>query len=70
MTTDCDFLDGADAIAEFLGTTRRRAFYILQRRMIPAVKIGDRWTARKSKLIEHFDRLEAERGETPAPEAA
>jgi hypothetical protein len=59
-THDCDFLDGADAIAAFLGTTRRRAFYLLQRKLIPAAKIGDRWTARKSKLIQHHERLESE----------
>ncbi len=59
-THDSDFLDGADAIAAFLGTSRRRAFYLLQKRLIPAAKVGDRWTARKSKLIQHHERLEAE----------
>jgi hypothetical protein len=68
MTTDkltnseplCDdLLDGADEIARFTGWPRRRVFYLLERKLIPGFKVGNRWTARKSRLRRYFEELEA-----------
>jgi excisionase family DNA binding protein len=53
-----DLLDGADEIAEFTGWSRRRVFYLLEKGLIPAFKVGKRWTARKSRLKRHFEKLE------------
>lgn len=54
-----DLLDGAEEIARFLGWPRRRVFYLLEKKLIPGFKVGNRWTARKSRLQRHFDELEA-----------
>jgi hypothetical protein len=54
-----DILDGAAAIAAFLGTNKRRAFYLCENKLIPAFKFGNKWTARKSGLHAYVDRLEA-----------
>jgi len=54
-----DLLKGATAIADFLGEKPRRVFYLCERGLIPAFKIGQRWHARKSTLRAHFERLEA-----------
>ena len=53
-----DLLDGAERIAEYTGWSRRRVFYLLERGLIPAFKVGNRWTARKSRLRQHIEELE------------
>jgi hypothetical protein len=50
MTTEADFLHGAKAIAGYIGTSPRRAFYLLENRMIPATKLGSTWVARPSRI--------------------
>lgn len=55
-----DVLNGTPEIAEFLGVSRRRAYYLCETRQIPAGKMGRRWVARKSRLLEHIDRLVVE----------
>jgi hypothetical protein len=51
MDTDSlDILWGADAIGAYLNVPRRRAFYILERQLIPARKIGGSWVATRSEL--------------------
>ena len=55
-----DFLHGAQSIANFLEVPIRRAYYMLENGQIPAARIGDKWSARKSRLIEHFEAKEAE----------
>ena len=55
-----DFLHGAKNIANFLEVPIRRAYYMLENGQIPAARIGDKWSARKSRLIEHFEQREAE----------
>ena len=66
-----DFLHGAQSIADFLEVPIRRAYYMLENGQIPAARIGDKWSARRSRLLAHYEALEAEtlarRGE---PEAA
>jgi hypothetical protein len=49
-----DLLYGADAIASFLGLSRRQAFHFLQRGHIPATKQGSIWVASKSRLKRHY----------------
>ncbi len=56
-----DLMEGVAAISEFHGTSTRRGFYLVQRGMIPAFKIGNVWYARKSTCLAHIVRLEAER---------
>jgi hypothetical protein len=53
-----DLLDGAERIAEYTGWPTRRVFYLLEKGLIPAFKIGNRWTARKSRLRRHIEDLE------------
>jgi hypothetical protein len=53
-----DLLDGAERIADYTGWPTRRVFYLLEKGLIPAFKIGNRWTARKSRLRRHIEDLE------------
>ena len=55
-----DRLTGAKAIGDFMGEDPRRIFYLLEQRLIPAFKLGGRWNARKSTLLKHIEKLEAE----------
>jgi hypothetical protein len=50
MTTSPDYLHGARAIAAHLGVSPRRAFYLLENRMVPASKLGAAWVARASRI--------------------
>jgi hypothetical protein len=52
-----DLLRGCVRIAEFLGESERRTFYLLQTGQIPAGKVGAVWIASKSALRSHFWRL-------------
>ncbi len=45
---------GASAIALELGTTRRRAFYLLETGEIPARKVGGRWVVECNELRGFF----------------
>jgi hypothetical protein len=55
-----DLLVGVAAIAEYLGETPRRVFYVAKRGAIPAFKLPGAaiWRARKSTLRQHIERLE------------
>lgn len=55
-----DLLRGAKAIADFTGEDQRRIFYMLEKGQIPGFKLGGRWNARKSTLVKHIEKLEAE----------
>jgi hypothetical protein len=49
-----DLLEGAEAIGTFLfgpGAKARRAFYLIEKSMIPHFRIGKRIMARKSTLL-------------------
>ncbi len=54
-----DLLSGAEAIAEYLGWPTRRTFYACEKRQIPAFKIGSKWCARKSTLLDYVAKLES-----------
>jgi excisionase family DNA binding protein len=46
-----DLLLGADAIASFLGITRRQTYRLVYDRVIPSFKAGGTVAARKSSLV-------------------
>jgi hypothetical protein len=50
-----DLLFGAQAIADELGVSVRKTFYLLERSLIPARKIGATWTSTRSRLRQHFE---------------
>ncbi len=52
-----DKLEGVAAIANEIGSTPRRTHYLLEKRMIPAGKIGGIWIASKQRLREHYAKL-------------
>jgi hypothetical protein len=52
-----DRLDGAEAIAQFIGVPLRRAFYLCDRKLIPCGKEGGRVIASKTALREHYEKL-------------
>ena len=45
-----DLLDGVQAIATFTGFSRRRCFYLLERELLPAGKLGTRWIASRAAV--------------------
>jgi hypothetical protein len=49
-----DLLDGAQAIADYLGFGLRETNYALQQGQIPARKRGRLWVGSKSELAKHF----------------
>jgi hypothetical protein len=54
-TLAADILFGAQAIADELGIEIRKAFYLLERGHIPAVKTGRTWTTTRTRLRAHFE---------------
>ena len=68
-----DMLKGAKAIGEHIDEDKRRTFYLLERRLIPAFKIGALWHMRKSSYRRHIEQLEQAAmapPEIPQPAAA
>jgi len=55
-----DVLSGATEIAKFLAEPIRRVHYLLERRQLPAYKIGTRWHMRRSTYHRFIEQLEAE----------
>ena len=49
-----DILWGADAIARYIGRSRRQTFHMLQTGLLPARKVGDQWIASKAELRQRF----------------
>ena len=54
-----DLLDSVDAIAEYMNKSPRQTYYLLERGLLPAFKLGGKWQARKSTLHRHIEQLEA-----------
>lgn len=52
-----DLLRGVKAIAEYIGETPRKTYYLLENQRIPAGKIGSTWIASKTRLRAHFERI-------------
>jgi hypothetical protein len=59
MTPADDVLNGVKAIAAFTGETERRAFYLLERGMLPGKKIGSRWISSRAALRKAYSVGEA-----------
>jgi hypothetical protein len=52
-----DILDGMKAIAEFLGHTERRCFYLAEKGLLDGVfKQGNRWIGLKSVMREAYEK--------------
>jgi hypothetical protein len=50
-----DILDGVKAIAQFLGHTERRCFYLAEKGLLVGVfKQGNRWIGLKSVIREEY----------------
>lgn len=49
-----DLLDGASAIAEYLGKTPRAVYHMVENRQIPVFRKGGRLYGRKSELDRAF----------------
>lgn len=45
-----DLLDGAGAFAVFTGFPKRRVYYLLERGLIPAGKLGSTWVGSKTAV--------------------
>jgi hypothetical protein len=45
---------GAEAIAGLIGSTPRKTFHMLEKGLIPAKKVGNRWVAERGKLLRFF----------------
>lgn len=53
-----DLLMGADAIAGFLGVTRRQVYRLVYDEIIPSFKLGGTVAARRSSLTRWMEQLE------------
>ena len=42
------------AIGEAIGLTKRQAFYMCRKDLLPATKVGGRWTASERSLRQHL----------------
>ena len=65
-----DLLWGAQAIADFLGTTERKVWYQADRGLLPGKRQGRLLTASKSALRKHFATPDATAAPAIAPIAA
>ena len=45
---------GAKAIGEAIGAPPRRAFYLLEKSLIPGRKVGSTWTSTRGQLRAYF----------------
>ena len=54
-----DTLRGAKAIADFIGESERRTFYLLEKRQLVAFKRGEIWHSRKSTILRDIEAKEA-----------
>jgi hypothetical protein len=53
-TEPTDFVWGAAAIGAVIGTDARAAFRLLDKQLIPAVKVGRKWCSSRAALKAHF----------------
>jgi hypothetical protein len=57
-----DLLYGVPAISRFLGLKPAAVYHLVAEKKIPAFRIGKTVCARKAKLLDAFDELEAQCG--------
>ena len=48
---DSELLWGTRAIARAIGRTERQTFHLLEKRLLPAKRVGGRWVASRRRLI-------------------
>lgn len=58
VVAERDLLMGADAIADFLGVTRRQVYRLVYDGIIPSFKLGGTVAARRSSLTRWMEQLE------------
>lgn len=46
-----DLVWGAGAIAKVIGRSERSTFHMLERKLLPAKRVGGRWCASRRKLL-------------------
>jgi hypothetical protein len=54
VTLRDDIVRGASAIAAEIGVTRRKAFYLLENKRLPAAKEQGVWISSRSALRRHY----------------
>jgi hypothetical protein len=54
VTLRDDIIRGASAIAAEIGVTRRKAFYLLENKRLPAAKEQGVWISSRSALRRHY----------------
>jgi hypothetical protein len=59
QSNSLDILWGADEIGRFIGRSRRTAYWMLEKKLLPGRKIGRIWTATKSELTEGLTKVRA-----------
>ena len=59
VTISDDLLEGAEAIAAFLGLQPRQVFHAVRVGTLPTFKIGAKICARRSTLLSHIERMES-----------
>ena len=47
---DSNLVWGAAAIGKYTGTEPRKTFYLLEKGLIPATKVGGQWVGERDKL--------------------
>lgn len=47
-----DLVWGAEGVAQVLGLNKRQAFFLLEKKKIPAQKVGGRWCVSRARLLE------------------
>jgi hypothetical protein len=62
QSTGTDLCWGAAAIAEALGVSERRAYWLLESDLVPARKIGRTWCASRARLLAYCAGDDVERG--------
>ena len=54
-----DALNGAKAIAQFIGQPLRRTIYLLETKRLPAGKLGSTWVASRTRLAQFYAEIAA-----------
>ena len=52
-----DKLSGVAEISDFIDEDKRRTYYLLEKKLLPAGKLGSIWIASKKLLREHYHQL-------------
>ncbi len=64
QNTSPELIWGASAIARVIGRTDRQTFHMLDKGILPAKRVGNRWVAERGALMRFFT-METTAGATP-----